>query len=59
MALLHSRSPRIVHRDLKPQNILLDDKNQVRICDFGLSKAVDTAFTIGVTYGTIGMFSME
>ena len=31
----HSHS--ICHRDLKPENLLLDDKNNIRIADFGMA----------------------
>jgi serine/threonine protein kinase/WD40 repeat protein len=31
----------VVHRDLKPRNLMLDDRRQVRLLDFGLAKSLD------------------
>lgn len=38
MKYLHNNQ--IIHRDLKTLNILLDENNRIRICDFGFSKKV-------------------
>ena len=38
LSLLHSSH--LVHRDLKPANVLLNDDMTIKICDFGLSRAV-------------------
>ncbi|CAG9323139.1 unnamed protein product [Blepharisma stoltei] len=41
MNYIHNKKPPIVHRDLKPQNILLDQFNQVKIGDLGLSRTIE------------------
>ncbi len=37
MTWLHSQEPSILHLDLKMENILFDEKNTMKITDFGLS----------------------
>ncbi|HHQ6579046.1 TPA: serine/threonine-protein kinase [Serratia fonticola] len=37
----------IIHRDIKPNNIKIDSESIVKIYDFGLSRAIDNASTMG------------
>ncbi|KAG4105989.1 Pkinase-domain-containing protein [Neocallimastix lanati (nom. inval.)] len=56
--LQYIHSKRIVHRDLKPENLLVDEKNDIKISDFGC--AVFTSNIVpGTLYGTLDYFSPE
>ena len=40
-ALAVAHHNQVVHRDLKPHNLMIDDRRQVRLLDFGLAKSLD------------------
>ena len=50
---------KIVHRDIKPANILLDKKNKVYLCDFGLASIVGGNEKAKGCNGTISFVSPE
>ncbi len=53
LTYLHSQNPPIIHRDLKPQNIVMDEKGNPRLIDFGNSRLYDeNAQTDTVCFGT-------
>ncbi|MBV8828440.1 MAG: protein kinase, partial [Acidobacteriaceae bacterium] len=51
----------VIHRDLKPQNILIGEKNEVRILDFGLARSLESGNLTrsGLLVGTPNYMSPE
>ena len=42
LGLNYLKQSQVLHRDLKPENVLINkDLTQVRLCDFGLARAVN------------------
>jgi serine/threonine-protein kinase len=54
--LAHAESHGIVHRDLKPENLMVTSEGRIKIADFGIAKAIDSAGS-DLTFKTVtGMF---
>ncbi|SDL37358.1 Stk1 family PASTA domain-containing Ser/Thr kinase [Halarsenatibacter silvermanii] len=61
-ALQAAHEKNIIHCDIKPHNILVTENNRIKVTDFGIARAVNTADTMNLTdsiEGSAHYFSPE
>ncbi|UCD73837.1 MAG: serine/threonine protein kinase [Phycisphaerales bacterium] len=65
-AIEHGHQHKVIHRDLKPDNLLIDERGEVKVIDYGVARAMETGLTgqtmqteAGRLVGTVQYMSPE
>ena len=61
-ALAAAHAGGLIHRDVKPENVLISDRGQIKVADFGLARAVTAQSnhaTTGLVIGTVSYIAPE
>ena len=61
-ALVCAHDAGLVHRDIKPENVLISERGQIKVADFGLAKAITSqtsTATQGLLIGTVSYLPPE
>lgn len=59
LAFLHNQHPPVIHRDVKPGNIMINQKGEVVLVDFGLARSLELNQGATARVGTYGFASPE